>query len=151
MFEGFLPDKNWCDALVDECDIDPMNFICPNSRKKYRYGESAYVLNKNVLGKKLAELPPDIVLIFETNPGSNKSDKRVPIENRESFHNKDSLIREYFKGSEKVYKHLWNQVGEAELLGTENHKNKWCSVLFGDLHAGFVKTEELSKLKWKVE
>lgn len=42
----------------------------------------------------------------------------------------------------------WNQSGGAELLTTENHQGKGCSVLFTDLHVEFVKTEDLSKLKW---
>lgn len=42
----------------------------------------------------------------------------------------------------------WNQSGGAELLTTENHQGKGCSVLFTDLHVEFVKAEDLSKLKW---
>lgn len=42
----------------------------------------------------------------------------------------------------------WNQSGGAELLTTENHQGKGCSVLFTDLHVEFVKAEDLSKLRW---
>ncbi|MEN6423930.1 MAG: hypothetical protein ABFE13_01100 [Phycisphaerales bacterium] len=45
----------------------------------------------------------------------------------------------------------WNQSGGPELLTTDNHRGEGCSVLFADLHVEFVKTVDLSKLKWKYE
>jgi len=42
----------------------------------------------------------------------------------------------------------WNQNGGPELLTTENHQGKGCTVLFTDLHVEFVKTGDLAKLKW---
>lgn len=42
----------------------------------------------------------------------------------------------------------WNQSGGPELLTTENHQGKGCSVFFTDLHVEFVKTEDLGHLKW---
>ena len=43
----------------------------------------------------------------------------------------------------------WNQVGGQEILTTENHSGKGCYVAFCDLHVEFIKTEDISKLKWK--
>jgi len=42
----------------------------------------------------------------------------------------------------------WNQFGGAELLTTENHQGKGCSVLFNDAHVEFVKSEEIGHLNW---
>jgi len=42
----------------------------------------------------------------------------------------------------------WNQSGGPELLMTENHQGKGCSVFFTDLHVEFVKAEDLGRLKW---
>jgi hypothetical protein len=43
----------------------------------------------------------------------------------------------------------WNQFGGPELLTTENHKPRGCSVLNANLVVRFVKTEELGRLMWK--
>jgi hypothetical protein len=45
----------------------------------------------------------------------------------------------------------WNQFGWLEILTTENHNGKGCNVLFNDIHVEFIKTEQLDKLKWKVD
>ena len=45
----------------------------------------------------------------------------------------------------------WNQFGGAELLSTENHGADGCCIVFNDGSAGFVRTEWLSKLRWRVE
>ncbi len=42
----------------------------------------------------------------------------------------------------------WNQVGSPELLNTQNHEGDGCTILFGDGHVEFVKTEELENLNW---
>jgi len=43
----------------------------------------------------------------------------------------------------------WNQFGGPELLTTENHDGKGCNITFNDGSVNFVKTEELTELKWK--
>ncbi|OHB55565.1 MAG: hypothetical protein A2Y07_03275 [Planctomycetes bacterium GWF2_50_10] len=43
----------------------------------------------------------------------------------------------------------WNSVGGPELLAPENNKGEGCYVLFGDFKTKFIKTSELSKLKWQ--
>jgi prepilin-type processing-associated H-X9-DG protein len=48
-------------------------------------------------------------------------------------------------------KNVENQYGGPEILSTDNHRGKGCNILFNDLHAEFVKTEDLKKLKWAAE
>ncbi|MEN6423929.1 MAG: hypothetical protein ABFE13_01095 [Phycisphaerales bacterium] len=43
----------------------------------------------------------------------------------------------------------WNQAGGPELLTTERHEDKGCSVLFVDGRVEFVRTEEIPNLKWE--
>jgi hypothetical protein len=45
----------------------------------------------------------------------------------------------------------WNQYGGRELLTTQNHRGKGCNVCFNDTYVEFVKTEDVGKLRWKVE
>jgi hypothetical protein len=40
------------------------------------------------------------------------------------------------------------ETSTPEILTTENHKGKGCTILFNNLHAEFVKTEELGELNW---
>lgn len=42
----------------------------------------------------------------------------------------------------------WNLVGGRELLSTENHRADGCNILFMDGHVEFVKSENLSRLRW---
>ncbi len=42
----------------------------------------------------------------------------------------------------------WNQSGGPELLSTKNHCGDGCNVLFVDGHIEFVRTKDLSNLKW---
>jgi hypothetical protein len=60
----------WCDLLIQYVDMSPKQFICKGSDS--REGESSYALNKNVVDKKASEIPPDVVLLFETKGGWNQ-------------------------------------------------------------------------------
>jgi hypothetical protein len=42
----------------------------------------------------------------------------------------------------------WNQYGGPELLTTEHLDGIGCNILFNDTHVRFIKTEQLSELKW---
>jgi hypothetical protein len=42
----------------------------------------------------------------------------------------------------------WNQCGGSELLNTEHHEGKGCSILFNDGSVKFIKTKKLNKLRW---
>jgi prepilin-type processing-associated H-X9-DG protein len=67
-FDGRLPSvESWCDALGKY--TLPKNLICPGSDAKT--GQSSYAMNEHLDGKKLAELPPDLVLLFESKPSWN--------------------------------------------------------------------------------
>ncbi len=44
-----------------------------------------------------------------------------------------------------------NPAGGAEILSTENHQRDGCNILFADGHVKFVKTPELSTLRWNSE
>ena len=67
-FDGSLPSvESWCDALGKY--MLPENLICPGSNAKE--DQSSYAMNKFLAGKKLAELPPDLVLLFESKSGWN--------------------------------------------------------------------------------
>jgi prepilin-type processing-associated H-X9-DG protein len=65
----YPPADNWCDVLIKDCNISPRQFCCPASDAKE--GQSSYAININVAGKKISEIPPDTVLLFETTPAVN--------------------------------------------------------------------------------
>ena len=69
-FDGSLPSvESWCDALGKY--MLPEHLICPGSNAKQ--GQSSYAMNEYLDGRKLTELPPDLVLLFECKPGWNKA------------------------------------------------------------------------------
>jgi len=101
---GQLPTASqWCDLLISEANVPPEAFICPGS--KLKVGQSSYVLNENIVGQKLSDIPPDIVLLFESFGGWNKiggmellSTENHPIRSSE---NCNILLAD---GQVKVYK-----------------------------------------------
>ena len=148
--------EKWCDLLIAYIEVSPKQFVCPLS--DVIEGESSYAMNKNVVGKKVSEIPEDVVLLFETNLGKNPAGRQELLGNREWYKELSSRgdrwdlkwIKKY-RSSEKVYKQRWNQVGGPEILTTENHKGKGCNILFNDGSVEFVKTERLGELVWEVE
>lgn len=140
--------SNWCDILIMEVDGDPGIFKCKGSGAVY--GESSYAINKNALGKKLSELPADMVLVFETSLGRKDIERTDEVRNRPSF-NKYPETSKIFSGKEKVYLNRWNQVGGAEDLTVDNHEGRGCNVLFGDGTVDWIKAEDIGKLRWTVE
>ena len=69
-FDDRLPGvESWCDVLGKY--MLPEHLICPGSNAKE--GQSSYAMNEYLDGKKLAELPPDLVLLFECKPDWNKA------------------------------------------------------------------------------
>lgn len=142
-----LPDPdNWCDLLITKLDISsPKDFICLDSSAKV--GESSYALNKEVVGMKVSEIPPDMVLLFETTLGITKEGRDFPVNSR-AF----SLEEDYkFRKSNKVYKDRWNQVGGPDSLAFDNHKKDGCNILFADMHVEFVSIKRLVNLRWAVK
>ena len=69
-FDGSLPSvESWCDAFGKY--MIPGLLICPGSNAKE--DQSSYAMNEFLTGRKLTELPPDLVLLFESTPGWNKA------------------------------------------------------------------------------
>jgi len=74
--DGKLPPlKNWCGAILGMAqelqqspDYHGSMFQCPSSLESF---ESSYALNAEVEGKKLTDLPPQTVLLFEITGGWN--------------------------------------------------------------------------------
>lgn len=136
--------EKWCDLLVMYSEVYPRQFVCKWSDVKT--GESSYAFNKNLIGKRPTEVPPDVVLLFETNFGKNPLGRQALLAERD-WHK----FLEYPDSGKKVYELRWNQFGGPEILTTENHKGKGCNILFTDSHVAFVRTERLGELRWEVE
>lgn len=145
--EDKLISDNWCDILIDELDVSPMQLRCWNS--EIVTGESDYCLNKYAMGKKFSELPKDMVLMFEAEYIPGADEKRLPIRNREHFQ-KSKRIGEYMDGSEEVYLGRWNRIGGPELVDLERHEDE-CNVLFTGGEARSIKNSELPQFKWSVD
>jgi prepilin-type processing-associated H-X9-DG protein len=150
---GRLPaaDK-WCDLLVGYDFTAPKQFVC--DRSDAREGESSYAINKNLDGKDISNVPGDIVLVFETNYGKEPGGRQERLANcwwYRHLSKNDEHGLYGCRGWKRVYKRRWNQNGGPEILTTENHDGKGCSVAFVDTHVEFVQTEELGSLKWTVE
>jgi hypothetical protein len=145
----------WCDLLITYCEVRPKQLVCKGSGT--RIGESSYAMNKNLVGRKVTEIPEDVVILFETSFGKNPAGRKELLGNREWYKELssrgDRLDLEWvkkYRPSEKVYKQRWNQVGGPEILTTENHKGRGCNILFITGRVEFVEPERLGQLKWKV-
>jgi len=65
--DKFPTPSKWCDLLIEHAELTPKSFICKGAPE----GPCNYAMNKNV--EKLgANSPPDMVLLFETQPGWNQ-------------------------------------------------------------------------------
>jgi hypothetical protein len=65
---GCLPDANsWCDQLLadKELGLTPDNFCHPRKQELGLEGKCSFAFNKNLGGKRLVDIPGDVVLIFE--------------------------------------------------------------------------------------
>jgi len=69
----FPTPAKWCDLLVEYQNVSKQTFACPAALIKYRSVDQCnYAMNKNVEGLG-TNAPPDMVLLFETQPGWNQS------------------------------------------------------------------------------
>ena len=59
--------ENWCDLLVENCEVSPQTFLCKGAPE----GPCNYAINENI-AKPGFSTQPDIVLMFETHPGWNQ-------------------------------------------------------------------------------
>lgn len=70
-YDDKLPTADvWCDVLMSEADVSPKSFICPSSDAVE--GQSSYAINRSAAGKRLRDLPADMVLLFEVSPGPRR-------------------------------------------------------------------------------
>lgn len=155
-FDGKFPtEKRWCDLLLSHGYALPQQFLFKGSDVKI--GESGYAFNKNLAGKKLSEVPADVVVLFETNFGKDEGGRLGLLGDQDLYKQMKNRGNGYGEGagkqyaSEKIYERRWNQVGGPEILTTENHNGKGCNVLFNDGRVEFIKTKHLDKLKWEAE
>ncbi len=141
---GQLPEAYWCDQLITDGYVSPEDFICDKSGAKLC--ESSFALNKEVAGKNISDIPPDMVVLFESTLGVTKSGRDFPAKDREFNVHEDYEISRFAK----VYKDQWNQVGGPESLAVDNHQGDGCNILFGDMHVRFEKEPWSSDLKWSL-
>ncbi|MHC4658365.1 MAG: hypothetical protein ACYS83_04205 [Planctomycetota bacterium] len=134
--------EKWCDLLIEEDFTTCKAFVCRVSDTIR--GECSYAMNKHVAGKDISKLPPDTVVLFETNFGRHPCGRQGLLKERAYY-----KVMPHGRPETKVYKLRWNQVGGPELLTVENHKGEGCHVVFADLSVRFVETRDLGKLKWK--
>lgn len=146
-YDDYLPSDNWCDRMIEEMDVSPRSLQCPFGDSEE--GESDYCLNIHAAGKKLSELPSNMVLLFECRFIPAENQIREPIKNRDNFSSLE-ILSDIFIGDEPVYLNRWNQVGGPEVLAYDRHENG-CNILVADGHTDFVKTAELANLRWDTE
>jgi len=112
--DGKYPSEyKWCD-LLKEYDIEK-EFICPAD--KIAGERCSYAMNPYCKPNS----PPDIVLLFESKPGWNRSGGKRLL------------------NPDKHYKRNW-------LWG---YKTPGCYILFNDKHVEFVYAKDFNDLKWK--
>lgn len=99
--DKYPTEEKWCDLLVMHNDVYPRQFVCKLSDAKE--GESSYAFNKNLIGKRPTEVPPDVVVLFETNFGKNPVGRQALLAERD-WHK----FLDYPDSEEKVYKLHWN-------------------------------------------
>ncbi len=135
------PGDKWCDLLIERDYTSAQQFVCKESDAIV--GESAYAININAAGKKLSQLPPDMVLVFETRYGRDRKGRKEPLKNR-AFCDRLGI-----RGSnKKVYKNRWNQAGGIEIADTSHRKGS-INVGFVDTSVKVFKLSDLKGLKWK--
>lgn len=67
--DQYPPATNWCDAIMPEVGT-PRVFQCPGDANQAR---SSYAFNARLLGRSDTNVPPDTVMIFESDAGWNAS------------------------------------------------------------------------------
>ena len=60
---------NWCDLLLNGDYITKSQLKCPTDKK----GPSSYSLNEDIAAANRADIPGDVVLLFESKPGWNQT------------------------------------------------------------------------------
>jgi hypothetical protein len=146
--DGKVPDAaRWCDLLIMEDDMSYKSFTCRTS--DCGYGESTYALNIAAAGRKISELPKDMVLVFEAATEANSVDKKVPV-SRRGFVATVYGTRPSYERDAQVRETMWNQVCGPERIAARAHE-KGSYILFADMHVALVKPERLSYLRWTID
>jgi hypothetical protein len=149
---NYIPDANkWCDLMILEADAPPKIFLCTHSDKVL--GESSYALNKYIAGKKINEVSPDTVLVFDTYSGKSKAGRTGTISSRYCYQQikaKGGNMSMFGKNPEKtkVYKDRWNQAGGPELLTADNHSGEGANIALAGGYVVFFKKAEFGELNW---
>ena len=144
-YDDMLPTENWCDLFIEEVDVSPKSFIC--SESDTIEGESSYAMNKHIAGKKLNELPINIVLFFETDMGLEDGPQNTSIQTRR--YSQHEFMKGCFDKDSLVYKDRFNQFGGPEDV-LIRHK-EGCNFAFADGHVEFIPKDRIADLQWTVE
>ena len=67
--DGFPDTSKWCDLLIEHAELNPGTFRCKGALQQ---GRCHYAMNKNVINFSKRDIPPDMVVLFETHPGWNQ-------------------------------------------------------------------------------
>lgn len=143
-FNGKVVDSDkWCDLIMEEAKLEPWTLSTDSS-----IGESSYALNKYVSNMRLSDIPPEVVLLFETNSGSEDIQPKILLKDRQFA---DSYDFDPYRdpNKTKVNKNQWNQTGGPESLKLDERYQDGCNVLFADGTARWIRVDQLPDLKWK--
>ena len=149
-YDDMLPTSNWCDSLIEEADVSPKSFVCPQSDAIE--GESSYAMNKHIAGKKLGQLPPDVVLLFETDKGAGDGPRNTSIKTRRHYEFLNEFDNVYDEET-MIYKDRFNQFGGPEdiALHHNNSGQVGCNIAFADGHTEFVSKDRIADLRWTAD
>lgn len=70
-YDAFPTSSKWCDLLIEHSELDPSLFCCPGAQ--FGQVRCSYAMNKNLENFDTSNVPPEMVAIFETNPGWNQA------------------------------------------------------------------------------
>ena len=144
--------EKWCDLLIQNDYVTYRQFVCRGSDAIL--GECSYAMNEHLAGKDISKLPPDVVVLFETNFGRHAMGRQGLLKDRECYKfmpngKRETMVYELRNPETKVYKLRWNQVCGPELLTVENHDGEGCNIVYASSRVEFVETKDLGKLKWE--
>jgi prepilin-type processing-associated H-X9-DG protein len=152
--EGKLPPPDkWCDLIVTQGDFVPKGLYCPTSDAVD--GESSYAININAAGKNIKKMPPDMVILFETDIGKEEEPRNTPISKRACYSSLKKNGSEWTAQNKNslVCLNRWNIAGGPEIMSTPHVLNSQpgCNVVYADGHPAFVCGDELKFLRWTAE
>ncbi len=124
---GNLPDPNtWCDQLlVDGQGLTKESFLNPRRERLGLKGECHFAFNANLDGKRLADIPDDVVLLFEADGGWNLNGGAELLSTRYKENGYVAII--FADGSKSDYWFYENAVRKFDSKGTRMfyEKPRW--------------------------